>query len=411
MLRFSSPAREQRSGSLPASPFGARLWWVLPAVLASLVSVASAAWAGDPGVSADSILFGETAPLTGPASVLGIGMRSGLLAAFAEVNRKGGVAGRQLKLITYDDGYEPERSIAAMRRLINEDNVFAILGAVGTPSTVATEPMATGAGLPFIAALTGAEFLRNPFNPKVVNVRASYFQETETLIKRLTEDRGYSRFAILFQDDAFGRAGLAGVEAALTRRGLALVGRTAFERNTTAVKLAALSLREANPQALIMIGPYKPCAEFIKLARRLGMSTQIASISFLGSEAFANEAGADAVGTIVTQVMPSPNDVSLPIVAEYRSALREYDPTITPGYLALEGYVSGRLTIAALEKLSGEPTRAALLSAIRGASFDLGGLNLTYGDSDNRGSSQVFLTVIDPGGSTRTISDVTEPHG
>jgi ABC-type branched-subunit amino acid transport system substrate-binding protein len=385
--------------------------WLTALALVAWAGLSTTAWASDAGVSADAIVFGQPAPFTGPAAALGLQMRNGLLAAFAEANRRGGIGGRQLKLVSYDDGYEPERSIEATRRLIEEDKVFALIGPVGTPTTAATEPMATKAGLPFIGALTGAEFLREPSKSNVVNIRASYFQETETLIDRLTTDRGYSRIAILHQDDAFGRAGLAGVEAALARRGMTLAAQASFERNTTAVKMAALALRQADPQAVIMIGPYRPCAEFLKLARRLGMNAQFASISFLSSDAFAKDIGSEGAGTIVSQVMPSPADVSLPLVARFRSALSEYDASLAPSYVALEGYVTARLTIAALEKLSGEPSRADLLAAIHGSTFDIDGMALTYGQSDNRGLSRVFLTVMDPDGSARPVTNLIEPHG
>jgi branched-chain amino acid transport system substrate-binding protein len=380
-------------------------------VLAIFFSGADAVLAGDPGVSADSIVFGQSAPLAGPASVLGLQMRHGLLAAFDEINRQGGVHGRKLTLVSYDDGYEPDRAIDVTRHLIEQDKVFALIGQVGTPTSAATEPMATQAGLPFIGALTGAEFLREASKTNVVNIRASYFQETEALIGQLTADRSLYRIAVLYQDDAFGRAGLAGVEAALGRRGVKLVGKASFERNTTAIKMATLALRQANPQAVVIVGPYQPAAAFVKLTAELGMKVSFASLSFLGSDAFAKEAGPTGVGTIVSQVTPSPMDISLPLVARYRQALKDYDPSVAPTYLSLEGYVTGRLTIAALEKIADEPSRSAFLAAIHGASFDLGGMTLSYGESDNRGSNRVFLTVIDADGSARPIAKLTEPHG
>jgi branched-chain amino acid transport system substrate-binding protein len=365
----------------------------------------------DPGVSADEIAFGEPAPFTGPAAVLGLQMRLGLLAAFAEANRQGGVHGRQLKLVSYDDGYEPERSVAATRRLIDEDKVFALIGAVGTTTTAAIQPMAAKSGVPLIGALTGAEFLRDPANANVVNVRASYFQETEALVDRLTTDRGYSRFAVLYQDDSFGRAGLTGIVDALARRGLILVGQASFERNTVAVKLATLAIRRADPQVVIMIGPYRPCAEFVRLSRRVGFQAQLASISSLGSYPFAHELGTSAVGTVVSQVTPSPFDASLPLVARFQEAVKQYDSSARPDYLSLEGYATGRLAIAALERISGPPTRAALLAAIRGSTFDLGGMMLSYGTNDNRGSNRVFMTIIGADGVAHPVANLIESHG
>ena len=161
------------------------------------------AFSADPGVMPNSITFGQIAALEGPASALGHGMRDGILAAFDAVNRKGGVNGRKLLLDSVDDGYEPERMIEAMNKMVAAHKIFALLGAVGTPTAKAGQPIATTAKLPFIGPFTGAEFLRKPYNRYVVNIRASYYQETEAWIEHLTKDLGITRIAILYQDYTF----------------------------------------------------------------------------------------------------------------------------------------------------------------------------------------------------------------
>ena len=133
----------------------------------------------------------------------------GILASFSEANTVGGVNGHRLELVSYDDGYEPERAIANTKRLISE-GVFALIGEVGTPTSSAVQPIAAEGGVPFIGPFTGAAFLRNPSLGNVINVRGSYDQETEAWIERLTTDLGVSRIAILYQYDTFGRAGLSG---------------------------------------------------------------------------------------------------------------------------------------------------------------------------------------------------------
>src|SRR5260370_36252734 len=184
---------------------------------------------------------GRAAALDGGASALGLGMKMGLEAAFAEINKAGGVKGRKLEFKSVDDGYEPTKSIEAVKKLLEEDKDFAIAGAVGTPTSAAAQPIAIAAGAPFIGAFTGAEFLREPYQPLVVNVRASYFQETEAMIEHLTTDLGASKIAIMYQDDAFGLAGLAGVKKALEKRQLPLAAEGTFVRNTTAVKGALIA--------------------------------------------------------------------------------------------------------------------------------------------------------------------------
>src|SRR3984893_14686594 len=372
-------------------------------VLAALLAAAIPATAED-GVSADKIVFGQATALEGPASALGLGMKMGLEAAFAEINKAGGVKGRKLELKSVDDGYEPTKSIEAVKKLLEEDKVFAIAGTVGTPTAAATQPIATAAGAPFIGAFTGAEFLREPYKPLVLNIRASYFQETEAMVEHLTKDLGASKIAIMYQDDAFGQAGLAGVKKALDKRQMQLAGEGTFERNTVAVKAALLAIKKVEPQAIIMICPYKPAAEFIKLAKQIKLDATFVNISFVGSDALAKELGPVGAGVVVTQVVPFPKDTAIPVVGRYQAALKVSAPDAQPGFVSLEGYLVGRAIIAALEKVNGEPTRKALIEAVQKAgTLDLGGFKLGYSDSSNRGSDHVILTVVPPDVSVQEI--------
>src|SRR5262252_912043 len=281
--------------------------------------------AAEDGVSADTIVLGQAAPLDGPAAALGTGMRAGLNAAFEEANKNGGVQGRKLKLISRDDGYEPERSIAETKKLIDEDKVFALIGPVGTPTSAATQPIATAAKVPFIGAFTGAGFLRDAKLDNVINVRASYDAETEAWVRHLTEDLKIKKIAIFYQDDAFGRAGLSGFKKAMDKRGMEIAAEGTFERNTVAVKSALLTLKRAEPEAVVMVGPYKPSAEFIKLAHKIDFNPVFVNISFVGAGALARELGADGNGVVVSQVVPFPWDASLKAVADYQAAIKALD--------------------------------------------------------------------------------------
>jgi branched-chain amino acid transport system substrate-binding protein len=376
---------------------------VLSVALAALFATCIPASAED-GVSADRIVFGQATALEGPASALGQGMKMGLEAAFAEINKAGGVKGRKLELKSIDDGYEPTKSIEAVKKLLEEDKVFAIAGPVGTPTAAAIQPIATAAGAPFIGAFTGAEFLREPYKPLVINIRASYFQETEAMVEHLTKDLGASKIAIMYQDDAFGQAGLAGVKKALEKRQMQLAGEGTFERNTVAVKAALLAIKKAEPEAVIMISPYKPAAEFIKLAKQIKFNPTFVNISFVGSDALAKELGPVGAGVVITQVVPFPLDTAIPVVGRYQASLKANAPDAKPGFVSLEGYLVGRAIIAALEKVSGDPTRQALIEAVQKAgSLDLGGFKLAYSPTSNRGSDQVFLTVIQADGSFKAL--------
>jgi branched-chain amino acid transport system substrate-binding protein len=371
--------------------------------LAASVVLTGAAHA-EPGVYNDKIVFGESAAFAGPTAALGLGMRAGILAAFKEANAAGRVNGRRLELISYDDGYEPDKAIQNTNRLIKEDKVFSLIGEVGTPTSMAVQPIATEAKVPFIGPFTGAGFLRNPDLENVINVRASYNQETEAWIEHLTTDLKLTRIAILFQDDSYGRAGLSGVEQALQKRGMKLVAEGTYRRNTTAVKTALLAIRKGDPQAVVMVGAYAPCAEFIKLAKQIGLNAVFVNISFVGSNALAKELGKEGAGVVVTQVVPFPWDTNLALVAQYQAALKASSPDEEPGFVSLEGYMVGRLVIAALGKLGHDVTRAGFLETIyKVGTFDLGGIKLHYGPKDNQGMDQVFLTVIQPDGSFKAV--------
>lgn len=375
------------------------------AAVASAMLMPFAAAAQD-GVSDSEILLGQAAALDGPAAALGTGMNLGLRAAFNEVNAAGGVNGRKIKLISYDDGYEPDRSIKQVKKLIETDRVFGLIGAVGTPTSKATQPIATKAQVPFVGPFTGAGFLRDASLGNIVNVRATYAAETEAWIKYLVDQKGMKNVAILYQDDAFGRVGLAGVNAALEKRGMALVAEGTYQRNTTAVKSALLKIRKAKPEAVVMVGAYKPIAEFIKLSHKVKFSPTFVNISFVGSKALAKELGEDGEGVIVSQVVPFPWDTSVGVVADYHAALKAVDAAAEPGFVSLEGYLVGRLAIEALKKAGAEVTRTSFLQAFNDVgTFDFGGVKMTFAADDNQGMDDVFLTEIQKDGSFKPIEE------
>jgi len=353
---------------------------------------------GGNGVFPDSIVFGQSAAISGDARELGENMNLGVLAAFEESNRAGGVQGRTLRLVVRDDRYESEAAIVNTRELIAH-GVFGLIGAVGTPTSRVAEPIASEAKVPYIGAFTGAALLRGEEQRYVVNLRASYNQETEEMVERLTSDLGFSRIAILYQDDSYGHAGLNGTRMALDKRNMALVSEGTYVRNTVAVKRALLKIHESNPQAVIIIGAYRPAAAFIKWARKIGMRAVFVNISFVGSNALLNELGPSGEGVVVTQVVPFPRDTSVPVVAEYHTALRAVDPSAQPGFVSLEGYLAGRLVVEALrasaDSAGAPPTRESFLRHLaQGEVIDLGGFGVRYGRRDNQGSDEVFLTVI-----------------
>ncbi len=352
----------------------------------------------DPGITDDEVLFGQSAAFTGPAGELGQEMRLGIEAAFNEANVAGGIHGRRLELESLNDSYESDFALSNTQTLIEKEEVFALIGAVGTPTSRAAAPVAHAAGVPFIAPFTGAEFLRDSQLGTVVNVRASYYQETEEMVVRLTEDLGITDVAIFYQDDSYGRNGLEGATTALKRRGLEPVVSWSYPRNTMAVKAATLRIAEADPEAVIMIGAYAPVARAIEHLRR-DIDPIFMTVSFVGSHALAAELGDDVEGVYVTQVVPSPDDSDIPLVARYHAALSEFDTDAEHGFVSLEGYLAGRLAIVGLQACGLDLSRECFLHSLRNAgTIDIDGIQLKYGPDDNQGSDAVFLTSIGPSG-------------
>ena len=347
------------------------------------------------GVTEESVVFGQSAAFSGPAQELGSNMRLGIEAAFHERNIAGGVHGRQLALTSLDDAYEPEAAVSNTAALIESGAVFALIGAVGTPTSRSAVPIALAANVPYIAPFTGAEFLRDERLTNVINVRASYYQETEEMVERLTTDLGVTRIAVMYQDDSYGRAGYTGARQALERRGMEPVAIGVYPRNTISVKTALIDLQQGNPEAVIMIGAYKPVSTLVLWARHIGLDPIFMTVSFVGSNALSRELGATGEGVYVTQVVPFPTDDSIPIVSAYLDALAAYAPDSVPGFVSLEGYLAGLLAIAGLDACGRDLDRECFLNALHQPSLtDIGGFQVNFDTNDNQGSDTVFLTAI-----------------
>lgn len=377
---------------------------IIPCVAILLSLLAPVAVAVE-GVTEQEILIGQSAALTGPAAGLGTGMNLGLKACIAGVNAKGGVHGRSLRLVTADDGYDPDRCIDATVKLLEEDKVFCLAGYVGTPTGKAAMPVIAEKKVPLVGLFTGAMIFRNPVNPWLFNIRASYDDETELLVARLTGDLGAKKIAVFYQNDSFGQAGLSGTEKALARRQMQVAAKGTYERNTVAVKAGLAQIMAGEPDAVISVGTYKPIAAFIKEARAAGLNASMATISFVGTENLIEEMGRDAEGVIISQVVPSPHDTAVPVVKEYLDAIRTVAPDAKPGYVSLEGYISARVLILGLEKAGKELTRDGLANALEGlADTDLGGVKATFSKQDHQALDTVYLTRVAAGRAAQVTS-------
>jgi ABC-type branched-subunit amino acid transport system substrate-binding protein len=359
-----------------------------------LFPVIAQAQEGEAGVYDSLLVLGQSAAFTGPAAALGAEFRRGAVLYFDQVNAAGGVHGRSIFLLSLDDGYEPDRTLRNTRKLIEQDRVFALFGFVGTPTSKAALPLATRAGIPFFAPYTGAELLRSPFNRFVFNVRASYFQETAALVDYLMA-RELSDVAVFYQDDSYGRAGLEGVRRALARNGLSVGATGTVKRNTTDVAEAVESISAAAPDAVVMISAYKSCGEFIRKAKEAGFDGPFLNVSFVGSTSLAMDLWLDARGVVVSQVVPFPADVSIPVVKEYNELLRSASQHGKVSYGSLEGFIAAKIFVQGLQRAGRELTREALITAFESlGTLDVGGFEVAWGPQGHPGSDFVDIAVI-----------------
>lgn len=345
-----------------------------------------------PGVTRTEIRVGMCAPLSGPASALGLRLKAGAQVCFDKVNAAGGIHGRRIAFLVRDDQYDPGKTVVQAARLVNGDQVFAMFGCVGTPTASKILPQLVSAEVPFFGPFTGAEFLRTPFRKTVFNVRASYFAETERLVEHLAGTLRCKRIGLFVQGDAFGYAGESGVLRALQKRGLALAGKGTFTRNTLAVDEGLATLLEAKPEAVVMVGTYAPLACFVKKAAARGWNPAFATISFVGAEALAQALGPQAPEVLVSEVMPNPYESTLPLVKEYRKDMEAAGEKVD--YTSLEGYVNARIFVEGLARAGPALTRAAFIQGLEAVKGPIGGLRAQFGPSSHEGLKEVYLVKV-----------------
>jgi ABC-type branched-subunit amino acid transport system substrate-binding protein len=324
-------------------------------------------------------------------------MQLGMLAHFNAVNAAGGINGRTLKLISRDDGYEPEKAIAAVKALIEEDKVFALVGSVGTPTNLAAVPAINAAGIPLIGPFTGAQGLREPFNRNLFHVRASYFDETERIVQHLTT-LGISKIAVFYQNDSYGKAGLEGMLRALTKRNLKPTASVTVERNTVDVAASLAAILKAAPEAVVQISAYKSCAALIRQAKARGYGGQFFNVSFVGSKALADELGDVGAGVTISQVVPFPYIASSPIVREYQQRMTEAGHKDFD-FSSMEGFLAAKVFTEGLRRAGRALTRESLVTALESIrEYNMGGFYVNYSPKSHEGSRFTDLTLIGRGG-------------
>ena len=402
--------------------------WLAPASASGQVTTsglpAGANLAVYEGVSESEILLGTSAAFSGPSRGLGIELYRGAQAYFTHVNQQGGVSGRQIALQLYDDGYQPVPSVQNTMKLLLEDHVFALFGYVGTPTVTRVLPILKKfqqENVYMFFPFTGAQPQREPpYGEFAFNLRASYREETAGLVENFL-GIGRRRIAVFYQADAYGRSGWAGVREALGAHGEQMVGEATYTRGASfsgSMRRQVEILMNTDPDAVICIGAYGACAAFLRDAVDQGLEAPIANLSFVGSENLlqlitdsVDDSERYARYLVNSQVVPSYEDESIPVVKEYGELMQRNNPQLPeilrqPDYVpfeksfvSLEGFVNAKLMVEILNRLGASPTRAQLEEAVFTVrDFDLGiGEHVSFSEQRRQGMQRLYYTVVDNG--------------
>jgi branched-chain amino acid transport system substrate-binding protein len=368
-------------------------WRTSVAGLALLVLLPWSVARGQTGVTATTILIGQSVSLSGPTGPLGQEMQAGAAAYFKYVNAHGGVNGRSIVLKTLDDGYEVDRTVANVKTLINQDHVFALFGLRGTAHTNAAAKIFTPARVPLFATFSGAQSLREPFNRYLFHVRASYANETDAIFKQLS-NMGLSRIGVFYQNDGYGKEGRAAAEASAKQYKLAIATVGTVEPNSSDVSNAVATIARIQPQVVVMYASYKASAEFVR-GMRAAQYAQFMNLSIVGATALAKELGNEARGIGVSQVVPFPWNLGIPIVKEYQTVMTAQTGKSEYSFVTLESYLSARILVEGLRRAGRDLTREKLIAALETMhDEDFGGFRVNFSPTDHAASTFVELTVI-----------------
>lgn len=346
------------------------------------------------GVTAKTILIGQSTPLSGANKELGEDIRSGALAYFKKINDAGGVNGRTIDLLSLDDANDTKRSGANAKELLADKGVLALFGYASATLSRPALPFVDQYKAPFFAPFTGADPMRQ-FNRYVYNVRASYADELEKIVEYYFTT-GAKRFSVVYYDDVVGKENFAAVERALKKRGLTATSVTAFkDRAKPDIDGGVKEVAKGSPDVVILTTLFKASADFIRAGRKSGLNAQFVSNSFPGASPLAKELGKDGVGVAIAQVVPPPARKSLPIVREYQAAIEKLTGKKEYSFTALEAYIAAKVLVEGIRRAGPRLSRESLLKSLDTMQkFDAGEYFVNFTSNDHNGSSFVELTII-----------------
>lgn len=348
------------------------------------------------GVTNDEIRIGQSCQLTGPLASISTEIRAGAALHLNQINRDGGLNGRQIRVITLDDGYSPDRAAENTRRLVAEHDVLALFQYAGTPPVLASAPIAEELKVPFLAPYTGADALRRP-SRYIFNMRASYGDELERIAKQLSVI-GIKRVAAAYLNNSFGTGGLASFKQAVTKHNLSLVAEAPLDLEGTELQQSIAKIAKAAPQAVIVISAGKPSVDFVDAYSRAGHRTSFYMMSVIGGGMLSKALGPRSRGVVVSQVVPSPWKQSSAAAREIRnlaqeSGLRDYT------HAHMEGFLAAKVLVEGLRRTRNSPTREGLVHALETMKYvEFGGFAVEFSEKNHHSRRFVDLMIMGPDG-------------
>lgn len=360
--------------------------------------VAAAGMQALPAAAIEDLVIGQVVPLTGVIAGTGQEYLAGGQAYFAHINARGGIYGRKIRLVVKDDAYKPDATVQATKEILEADKPIALFGFVGTGNVLALNRnnVLSDAGIALLAPYTGAQELREPAHPNIFHIRASYGDETGRMVEHLYT-LGLRKVAVMYQDDPFGKNGLAGAQKALEKLNLKPVATGSYDRTKPEEVDAAVSaIAPANPEAVIMVSVNRASAAFVKKLRASGSKARLFSISVVNFKELLKNAGEETVrGVGISQVMPYPYSPLVPVAKEFQQMMAQYQPDKVVSYASIESFIAAKILVEALKRSGGDPTRAKVLAQLEKMNnYDVGGFKVNFGPGNRVGSRFVEVTVI-----------------
>lgn len=321
------------------------------------------------------IVVGQSCDLSGPTASRTKEYVKGVDAYLAHVNAQGGVHGHPIKLVRYDDGFDPAKGLENARRLAEQDNALLFFGMGSAPVTAALLPYAKEKSIPVFGSLSGADSLRLQ-HPMLFHVRASFGEEVDRLMAYLS-NMGMTRVAAIASELPIGRDSVVALEQSAKARGMEIVKIARITVDMKNLDAEAAALAQTAPQAVLVLAPAAPAVKFVEALKKNKVNSQLLGVSAMSSTSLYKALGPQVEGMLLTQTVPFPWNARLGIVRDYQKRMAEAQVPVS--FDSMEGYVAARLLVEGLKAAGPNISRKSFIAALEAMQLkDVDGMNVNF---------------------------------